>query len=249
LSQAIPTQVATLVVILLLLPAFHHIEAARGRFDVWDLRDWRGHRNQRRYSNYERDTQDAGLSPQTSGFNAINTSVTSSATNGTVTPLCQICPAFQGSITTSGSMEGNLPINPGDTISAGYDFTLPGTHPADTISATSGSVLLTVNCPDSSTQPLSIALPSQSYDVPANNSQWFPSGDQKSSLVYQGSVTAPTNLCGGQQGHAPKGATFTENFGATTSNKFNVRFHYSDNSAGGWSGTNTVQPTASTCGQ
>jgi len=36
-------------------------------------------------------------------------------------------------ITVGGSMEGNLAINPGDTILAGYDITMPGMHPAATV--------------------------------------------------------------------------------------------------------------------
>jgi hypothetical protein len=155
------------------------------------------------------------------------------------------CPPFVGDAIISGSMEGNLPINPGDTVKAGYDFTIPGSHPADTITAITGNVTLPVSCPDGSVQTLTITLPNQSYAVPQNDSSWFPSGDQKSSLVYQGSVTAPVTLCGGLQGHAPKGATFTMKFGASASSKFNVRFHYSDNSAGGWSGTLGVQPSVS----
>ena len=31
------------------------------------------------------------------------------------------------------AMEGNLSIHPGDTIKAGYDFTMPGSHPAATV--------------------------------------------------------------------------------------------------------------------
>ncbi len=155
------------------------------------------------------------------------------------------CPSFVGSATISGSMEGNLAINPGDTVKAGYNFTIPGSHPANIITAISGNVTLPVSCPNGSTQTLTIDLPRQSYNVAQNDNRWFPSGNQSSSLVYQGSVTAPTTLCGGVQGHAPKGATFVMQFGATASSKFNVRFHYSDNSAGGWSGTLGVQPSAS----
>ena len=35
-------------------------------------------------------------------------------------------------VTISGSMEGNLPISPGDTVKAGIDFTMPGNHAAAT---------------------------------------------------------------------------------------------------------------------
>ena len=38
--------------------------------------------------------------------------------------------------------------------------------------------------------------------------QWYPSGDQHSPLVYQGSVTVP-DLCGGGQLRLDQGGTFT----------------------------------------
>jgi hypothetical protein len=144
-------------------------------------------------------------------------------------------------VTIGGSMEGNLPVNPGDTIRAGYDFTMPGNHPGATVTVSGGMVQMNVICPDGSAQTLTVTLPDQSYTVSANDSSWYPSGDQTSSLVYQGSTMAPSTLCDGKQGHAPNGATFTANFQSTdTSDALNVRFHYSDNTAGSWSATVSV---------
>jgi PKD repeat protein len=111
-------------------------------------------------------------------------------------------------VTISGSMEGNLPVNPGDTVRAGYDFSLPGTHPASIVTVTGGSVNMNISCPNGTTQMLTISLPAQTYSIAANDNSWHPSGDQSSSLVYQGSTTAQT--CSG--GQAPSGATFTANF-------------------------------------
>jgi hypothetical protein len=55
-------------------------------------------------------------------------------------------------------------------------------------------------------------MPDQTYVV--TNSQWYPSGDQKSPLVYQGSSPAP-DLCGGGQLRLNKGGTFTADISAT----------------------------------
>jgi chitodextrinase len=141
-------------------------------------------------------------------------------------------------VTISGSMEGNLPVKPGDTVKAGFDFTGPGAHPADAVSFTNVSVTLPVQCPNGTTDTLTIPISNYTVTVPAGNSDWFPSGDQNSPLVYQGSIVVPSNLCGGQQGHAPRGATFNASLAASTNDSVHVRFHYGDNTAGGWSGTN-----------
>jgi len=144
-------------------------------------------------------------------------------------------------VTISGSMEGNLPVNPGDTLRAGYDFTMPGSHPAATLTVSGAAVVLTVQCPGGSSYVLTIAMPDQTFSVPANSSDWFPSGDQQSPLVYQGSVPVPSSSCAG--GHAPSGATFTANFASTdTTDPVHVRFHYADNTAGSWSGTASTVP-------
>ena len=97
-------------------------------------------------------------------------------------------------VTIGGSMEGNLPVNPGDTIRAGYDFTMPGNHPGTTVTVTAGIVQMNVVCPDASAQTLTITLPVQSYTVGANDNSWYPSADQTSSLIYQGSTMAPLTL-------------------------------------------------------
>ncbi|HWC34048.1 MAG TPA: hypothetical protein VG650_04380 [Mycobacteriales bacterium] len=152
-------------------------------------------------------------------------------------------PSGSGALTISGSMEGNLPVHPGDTLRAGYDFTMPGSHPAATVTVSNAQVSLTVKCQNGSTVPVTIALPTQSYQDPANSSGWYPSGDQQSSLVYQGSATMPANLCGAQTGHAPAGATFSALFHSTdTTDSLHVRFHYADNTSGSWSGTAHMTP-------
>ena len=89
-----------------------------------------------------------------------------------------------------------------------------------------------------------VSMPDQTYTDPASSSQWYPSGDQHSPLVFQGSTTVP-DLCSGGQMTLKQGGTFTAGVGSTdTSDKVNIRWHYSANgSAGGWSGTKSVVPS------
>lgn len=141
------------------------------------------------------------------------------------------------------SMEGNLQIHPGDALRAGFDFTMPGSHPAATASFYNGYVSLLVKCADGSTPPLTIQLSSQTITDGAGSPSWYPSGDQSNSLVYQGALTAP-DLCGGGVMNDASGAIFTTTFFSTdTTDKVNFRFHYSDNTSGSWSATVAGVPT------
>jgi hypothetical protein len=106
-------------------------------------------------------------------------------------------------------MEGDLHVSPGATLEAGYDFTLPGNHNTLTLNVDNPMVVFTVHCasganPSSST--LTVPMPAQAYQV--TNDQWYPSGDQSSTLVYQGQVTVP-DLCSGGALRLDKGGTFT----------------------------------------
>ena len=152
---------------------------------------------------------------------------------GEITPT-EACTATS---TISGSMEGNLPIHPGDTIKAGFDFTIPGNHAADTVTFSNVMVTLSIKCPSGPPVPVTITMPNQMFTDLAGNTNWLPSGNQSSPLVYQGSFTTPSTLCGGQTGHAPAGATFSANVDGTTTSSIHVRFHYADNTSGSWSGT------------
>ena len=150
------------------------------------------------------------------------------------------------------AMEGDLKIHPGDVLRAGFEFTMPGGHPATTAVFTSGYVALQVTCPNSSSPPLTIPLHDQTVVDPEDSTAWYPSGDQSSPLVYQGTLIAP-DLCAGAVMDDARGALFTTAFAATdTVDRFSFRFHYSDNStSGGWSGTaqRTAAPVAKTVAQ
>ena len=161
-----------------------------------------------------------------------------------------VVPSGAGTLTIGPqAMEGNLQIRPGDSIKAGYDFTMPGPHAAGQITFDNASITMAVTCANGTTPPaISFALPVQTYTDPAGSSAWYPSGDQSNAAVYQGSVIAP-DLCAGGIMSDAKGATFKVTiFSTNTSGKVNVRFHYSDNTAGSWSVTATapVTPTAKT---
>ena len=111
------------------------------------------------------------------------------------------------------AMDGNLQVAPGATLQAGYDFTLPGNTKSLTMTVSAAQVTFAVACasgagPSAST--LTVTMPAQTYQI--TNSQWYPSGDQSSPLVYQGSAAVP-DLCGGGKISLAKGGTFTATLG------------------------------------
>ena len=142
------------------------------------------------------------------------------------------------------SMEGNLKVNPGALLRAGFDFTIPGSHPAIDVQIVNPMVTFQAQCVSGGGGG-TIVLPL--YDslitVPQNSSAWYPSGDQHSPAVYQGSIVVP-DLCGGEPLTLKSGGTFTADLQASdTSRSVHLRWHYSANgSAGGWSGTKSIVP-------
>jgi len=142
------------------------------------------------------------------------------------------------------AMEGDLKVKPGDTLSAGYDFTMPGTHPTATVQFLHTMITFQAQCVSGTGGgAIVIALADSTYTDPANSSQWLPSGDQHSPLVYQGSTAVP-DLCAGGQMTLKKGGTFGGQVQSSDiTDKINFRWHYSANgSAGGWSGTFSFIP-------
>jgi len=106
------------------------------------------------------------------------------------------------------AMEGDLKVSPGTTLLVGYDFTIPGNSNTLTVTVSNPQVTFAVACVSGTpSQSMgTITMPTQSYLV--TNSQWYPSGDQHSSLVYQGSAVVP-DLCGGGQIRLNQGGTFS----------------------------------------
>ncbi len=145
-------------------------------------------------------------------------------------------------------------INSGDTVFAGYALSMSDGHLGATVSLAGGNVQTDVSCPDGSSYTLTIPLPNQTYSIPAGDGSWFPSPNQKSPLVYQGSATASGCIGGVARsfylsalgvsagtGNPPAAPGFTT---TDTTYPLNVRFHFTstndDGAGGSWSPTVTV---------
>jgi hypothetical protein len=195
--------------------------------------------------------------PTVSGTFIYEVTVTDSAGNpGTVN--CSVTVAPAGSACTIGpaSMEGSLTIHPGDWISGGYIFTIPGSHPADTVVVSNPVVTLPVSCAQggAAVGNIVISMPTASYTDPANNTSWIPTGDQNNILSWDGAVRSP-NLCNGAPMYNSVGATFTSVVSDTsTSASANFKFHYRDPAAKGQPNTNCTdasdpnRSSAAVCG-
>jgi hypothetical protein len=111
------------------------------------------------------------------------------------------------------AMEGDLKTTPGAAIQAGYDLTVPGSHTTLTLTVGKPQVTFTVRCVSGATPSVptfTVTMPAASYTITAD--AWYPSGDQSSPLVYQGSYTVP-DLCAGGLIRLGKGGTFTATLG------------------------------------
>ena len=142
------------------------------------------------------------------------------------------------------AMEGDLKVSPGTILRAGYDFTIPGSHPADTVQLVNATVTFQAGCASGAGGGTFVVfLSGNPMTVPANNSDWFPSGDQQSPLVYQGSIAVP-DLCGGGVVRLQTGGVFSADLQASNTRlSVHVRWHYSANgSSGSWSGTGSFVP-------
>jgi hypothetical protein len=142
------------------------------------------------------------------------------------------------------AMEGDLKVMPGTVLLAGYDFTIPGKHPDVIVSFVEASVTFQATCVSGSGGgTIFVALPDASYPDAEDSSAWYPSGDQHSPAVYQGTALVP-DICAGGKVRLQAGGTFTATALSTDpSYKVNVRWHYSANgTSGSWSGTKSVIP-------
>jgi len=148
------------------------------------------------------------------------------------------------------AMEGNLIVSPGTIIKAGISFTIPGTHPASTVQFVDALItfknIVCTSTGQSTGQDFGHQLGSGGvlgpYAVPANDSAWFPTGDQASDASYQTSFPAP-DLCRGGNMSLRNGAVFTGALQSDQTNAINVRFHYSANgTSGSWSATKSFVP-------
>lgn len=116
-------------------------------------------------------------------------------------------------------MEGDLKVSPGQQVDVGYSFTIPGNNRPWQVSVTSQTaplfgptVTFTIRCvsgatPSDSAWNVNMPPVPESNPILVTGSGWYPSGDQKSPLVWQGSGTMP-NFCNGGQVRLDKGGTF-----------------------------------------
>jgi hypothetical protein len=153
------------------------------------------------------------------------------------------------------AMEGDLKVNPGDTVRAGISFTIPGSHPATTVQFVNAAITFdNVECQSGpSGRAFGHQLGSNGLvgpiQVPANDSSWFPTGDQSSAASYQMSTVAP-DLCNGGTMSLRNGGVFSGDLQSDQTNSINVRFHYSANgSSGSWSATKSFAPDPITTNQ
>jgi hypothetical protein len=81
----------------------------------------------------------------------------------------------------------------GASVKVGYDFKVKGGS-VSAATVTNAQLLFTIRCVDGSTPmqgTLAVPMPDQTYTNPG--SDWTPSEDQQSSLVYQARSTCPTS--------------------------------------------------------
>ena len=148
-------------------------------------------------------------------------------------------PAAATSLTPPGGGE-SFNIHPGDSFRVGYDFTIPGNNQPVTVKFANLKAVVNFTCATGASGSFTIPMPN--YVATVSDSQWYPSGDQHSSLVYQGSVTAPNGCGNGQAMHQNHIAVFT---GDVTSSPSGVNLHYrfhdvDNNASGSWSSTESV---------
>ena len=89
-----------------------------------------------------------------------------------------------------------LLVGEGNSVQAGYQLAIPGSHPAATLGVTGAYVETDVKCFDGTSYTLSIPLPEgQTYALPANSRLFVPGPG-----VYQGSAPAPACRGGASRG-------------------------------------------------
>ena len=107
------------------------------------------------------------------------------------------------------AMAGDLKLSPGATLEAGYSFTLPGNKLPFTATVTNPSVVFQLRCVSGAAPlPSTLTVPMGTAAYPVVGSEWVPTGDQQSPLVYQGSGTVP-DACSGGVVRFNQGGTFS----------------------------------------
>jgi hypothetical protein len=184
------------------------------------------------------------------------TDLTATNYNG---PLPCVYPPPSGKTFTIGpsSMEGHLKITAGTWFNGGYSFKfISNTHLATQFTV-NAKVEVTVSCPYGGGPGGTILIPlgTVTYNIPAGNTNWLPTGDANSILSWMGAVKTP-DLCGGFLMDNAKGAVFTATVAQNpaSGSLVDFRFKYRDPAAKGKVDTNCTDPNApkrndaATCG-
>ena len=147
------------------------------------------------------------------------------------------------------ALGGNLQVSPGATVQAGYDFQMPGNHPAARVGFPYAKVTFDVTCASGTGGGVvTVHMARGPYVVPLNDgADWFPSNDPSSLASYEGSVTMP-DLCAGGLMSLQDGGTFTSGLASSDpTDNVQVHWHYAIAGPGGgqggqWSGNQTFVP-------
>ena len=206
-----------------------------------------------------------GTQPPRTAYTNVGTVTIPGANASDPSSYCNPPPTTGKSFSISGSMEGNLSnIRPGDWVSGGYSFKFVNATHAATNFSISGNVSIAVTCSQGggaggtivvplNQLPFGPAVPSIApvvgtptasgivWSVPANNTNWLPSGDQNNVWTWAGSVQAP-DLCGGLPMNDVNVAVFNVTVSQLppTGSLVDFRFHYRDPAAKGKPNTNCL---------
>jgi hypothetical protein len=155
------------------------------------------------------------------------------------------------------SMEGHLKIGANTWFNGGYSFKFnSNTHLATQFTVTA-KVEVPVSCPYGGGPGGTILIPlgTVTYNVPAGNTNWLPTGDANSILSWMGAVKTP-DLCGGFPMDNARGGVFTATVAQNpaSGSLVDFRFKYRDPAAKGKVDTNCTDASApkrndaATCG-
>jgi hypothetical protein len=155
------------------------------------------------------------------------------------------------------SMEGHLKITAGTWFNGGYSFKFISNAHLATQFTVAARVEVTVTCPYGGGPGGTILIPlgTVTYNVPAGNTNWLPTGDANSILSWMGAVRTP-DLCGGFPMDNAKGAVFTATVSQNppSGSLVDFRFKYRNPAAKGKVDTNCTDASepkrndAATCG-
>ena len=175
--------------------------------------------------------------PTASGSFAYTTTVTDSLGN-TSNIVCSVyvTPATQACQIGPADPEGDQALQPGDWVSAGYNFKISGSHPAVTVNVTLPTVQVAISCSHGGPIQgyIDVPMPDSSYTDPLNSSSTFPTFPNEGAYeAFEGAVQAP-NLCSGGPMYSASqegGGTFNAIITGSAAGQF--QFHFRDPNAKG----------------